>query len=342
MLDQPKGWIKSRVAAVVDYDSFHIVDDFTLEIKTIKPYPFFPYLLSHPYLVGVEPEAAQKEEIIGTGPFKLKENVQDQYVTVEKFEDYWDQKPNFKRIVFKTVPDSNTRLLALQAGEVDMALDPPTASLKQLAGDEKYSVNLSTRVSTVDLKFNYTKKPMEDVALRKAVSMAINRKEILDTVLEGVGSPARTIVTPEVLFSAEGQMKGFPYDPEGARKLLEEAGYKDTNGDGYREKDGETVNLILAFYSAPGYKEIAETVQSYLNLVGIKSEIVFWESGTYWEEFTGGSFDICVDFSRFFWGAPSTLLYDAFYSKSGLPGVWYQGVSAEVDILIEEAMEQDW
>jgi len=339
VMDKPEGWIKSRVESVVDCNSFHKINNYTLEITTLSPYPFFPYLLSHPYLVVMEPEAAQKGEIIGTGPFQLKEKVKDQYVAVEKFDKYWGQKPNFKRIVFKNVPDPNTRLLALQGGEADMALEPPKSAVKQFEGNKKYAVNLSPMASTVDLKYNYVKKPMEDVTLRKAISMSINRKEILDTVLEGIGSPARTMIPPDFMFSAEGQMKGLPYKPEEARKILEESGYKDTNGDGYREKDGKTVNLVLAFYSAPGYKEIAETVQAYLKAVGIKSDIVFWDIGMYWDEFSKGNFDVCVDFSRVYWGGSSVLIHDYFYSKCGLPGVWYHGLSAEIDKMIEEAME---
>ena len=97
--------------------------------------------------------------------------------------------------------------------------------------------------------------------------------------------------------------------------------------------------MVLAFYSAPGYKEIAETVQAYLKAVGIKSDIVFWDIGMYWDEFSKGNFDVCVDFSRVYWGGSSVLIHDYFYSKCGLPGVWYHGLSAEIDKMIEEAME---
>lgn len=310
-------------------------------MKTLKPYPFLPYLMSHPYMVVAEPEAAKRGEIVGTGPFKFKEDVRDQYVVVERNKDYWGEKPKVERIVFKTVPDANTRLMALQKGEVDAILDPPFASVAALRQDNRFQVITAPRVSTVDLLFNRTRPPFDDVRVRKALCLAINKEEIINTVMAGIGKPARTIVPPEVLYSAENELNGFSYNPGEARRLLAEVGFKDVDSDGYLEdKNGQKLELLLPYYAPePGFKEIAELVQSYYAKIGLKSRIIAWEAATYYDEFGKGNWDVCVDFRRLFWGAPSTLLFDDFYSQSGLPGVWYQGVSSEVDRLIEEGME---
>jgi peptide/nickel transport system substrate-binding protein len=166
-------YIAQRVKKVVDNDSFKVVDKHTLEVKTLNPYPFFPTLMT--LLDVMDPDAFNKGEIVGTGAYKFKEEVTDEQVTVERNDNYWGKKPFFKRVVFKIVPDQNTRMMALKTGDVDMALYPPIPSLKDL--EKEYTIFKGFR-GLPFLTFNFEKTYCQDVNFRKALGMACDREKI--------------------------------------------------------------------------------------------------------------------------------------------------------------------
>jgi len=329
------GYAAQRIKEVVDKDSFKIIDEHTLEIKTIKPYPFFPTLLT--LVDGIETEAFNKGEIVGTGPYKFKEEVTDQYVTVERNDDYWGKKPFFKRVVFKIVPDQNTRVMAYKTGDVDMALYPPIPSIKDL--EKEYTVFKGFKGYPF-LMFNFQKPYVKDINFRKALCMAVNKEKIAKEIFEGTADPANSLIPKELLYSIEGEYKGISYNLAKAKELLEESGYTDSNNDGFVDKDGNNVELRFVYWAADQeYKSIAETIGSNLNEIGVKTNIVAVEAAAYNDVILNkGDYDICLDASGIFWGGPSTMLYDHFYSKSGLTG-FHRLKDAEVDKLIEEGME---
>jgi peptide/nickel transport system substrate-binding protein len=326
-----------RIKEVVNQDSFKIVDKHTLEVKTIKPYPLFPTLMTHSSVVGVEPEAFKKGEIVGTGPYKFKEEVTDQHVIVERNEDYWGKKPFFKRVVFKIVPDQNTRAMALKTGDVDIALYPSLPYLKEL--EKEYATFYGFRGLTF-LKFNFEKPYNKDIDFRKALCMAINKEKISKEICYGTFDPANSLIPKELLYSIEGEYKGISYNQEEAKGLLEKAGYRDSNNDGYVDKDGKNLELKFVFWAlGQEYKSIAETIAANLKDVGIKADLLSLEPAAYQDAVVNkGDYDICLDGQGIFWGGSSTMLYDQFYSKSGLKG-FHILKDAELDKLIEEGME---
>ena len=331
------GYTAQRIKEVVNQDSFKIADKHTLEVKTIKPYPFFPALLTHPSVVGVEPEAFEKGEIVGTGPYKLIEDVTDQHVIVERNDDYWGKKPFFKRVIFKIVPDENTRLMALKTGEVDMALYPSLPSLKEL--QKEYSTFNGFK-GLPYLMFNFEKPYNKDINFRKALCMAIDKEKIAKEIYQKTAEPANSLIPKELLYSIEGEYNGLPYSQEEAKKMLEKAGFKDTNNDGYVDKDGKNLELKFVFFSPEQeYKAMVETVASGLRDIGIKVNIAAMEMASFDEViFEKGNYDICLDGTGIFWGSSSTMLYDHFYSKSGLLG-FHRLQDEQLDKLIEEGME---
>ena len=326
-----------RIKEVVNHDSFKIVDKHILEVKTIKPYPFFPALLTHPNVVGVEPEAFKKGEIVGTGPYKLIEYVTDQHVIVERNDDYWGKKPFFKRVVFKIVPDENTRVMALKTGNVDIALYPSLPSLKEL--EKEYTVFKGFK-GLPFLMFNFDKSYIKDVDFRKALCMAIDKEKIAKEIFYGTAESANSLIPKELLYSIEGEYKGISYNPTKAKELLKESGYTDSDNDGYVDKDGKNIELTFVFFSPEQeYKAMVETIASSLKDIGIKVKIAAMEMASYDEViFEKGNYDICLDGTGIFWGSSSTMLYDHFYSKSGLLG-FHRLKDAEIDKLIEEGME---
>ncbi len=329
------GYAAQRIKEVVNQDSFKIVDRHTLEVKTIKPYPFFPTLMT--LVDGIEPEAFKKGEIVGTGPYKFVEEVTDQHVIVERNEDYWGEKPFFKKVKFKIVPDQNTRVMALKTGDVDIALYPALSSLKEL--QKEYTVFKGFKGFPF-LMFNFEKPYIKDVDFRKALCMAVDKEKIAEEIYYGTADPANSVIPKELLYSIEGEYKGISYNPTEAKKILEESGYADSNNDGYVEKDGKNLELKFVFWAADQeYKSIAETIASNLKDIGIKADLSSLEPAAYQEVvLEKGDYDICLDASGIFWGGSSTMLYDHFYSKSGLLG-FHRPKDAEIDKLIEEGME---
>ncbi|MDD2555609.1 MAG: ABC transporter substrate-binding protein [Syntrophaceticus sp.] len=330
-----KSNVSQRVKEVVSQDSFKIVDKHTLEIKTIKPYPFFPTLMT--LLNVVEPEAFNKGEIVGTGAYKFKEEITDEQVTVERNDDFWGKKPFFKRVVFKTVPDQNTRVMALKTGDVDMALYPALPSLNDLK--KEYTVFYGFK-GLPFLTFNYEKAYCQDVNFRKALGMAADKEKIAKEIYYGTADPANSLIPKELLYSIEGEYKGSSYDTAQAKELLKEAGYKDSDNDGYVDKDGKNLDLKFVYWAEDQwYKSIAETIASNLKDSGVKTNIIAVDAAA-WNEVVleKGDYDFCLNATGVFWGGSSTMLYDQFYSKSGLTG-FDRLNDAEIDKLIEEGME---
>ena len=269
-------------------------------------------------------------------PLYFKEEAVDQYVVVERNENYWGEKPFFKRVVFKIVPDQNSRIMALEAGDVDIAVYPSLPSLKEL--EVKYNI-FSDFKGLPFLMFNLTKPYMRDVNFRKALNMVIDRESIAEEIYCGTAEPTSSLIPKELLYSIEGEYQGYPYNPAEAKKLLKESGYFDSNGDGYIDKNGERVELVFPYWVTPEYKSITEIIAFNLEEIGIKTEIRSLEPGAYWEVvMEKGNYDICLDATGIFWGSSSTMLFDHFYSKSGLGG-FHRMDDPEIDKLIEEGME---
>jgi peptide/nickel transport system substrate-binding protein len=331
------GWIAQRVNEVLNEDSFNIVDKYTLEVKTIKPYPLLANLMTNSQVVAVDQETFENGEIVGTGPYKFKEDVKDQYVVVERNDDYWGKKPFFKRVVFKIVPDQNTRMMALKTGDVDMALYPPIPSLKDL--EKEYTIFKGFK-GLPFLMFNFEMSYLKNVDFRKALCMAVDREKIAKEIYQGTAEPAYSLIPKELLYSIEGEHQGISFNPAEAKKMLEKAGYKDSDKDGYVDQDGKNLELKFVYWAADEqYKSIAETISSNLNDVGVKANIAALEIAAYDEVvLEKGDYDICLDATGIFWGSSSAMLFDHFYSKSGLTGFGRLN-DAEIDKLIEEGME---
>ncbi|MDH7579149.1 MAG: ABC transporter substrate-binding protein, partial [Bacillota bacterium] len=337
-LDSSVAYLKGRVSQMVNSDSFQVKDKYTLEVKTIKPCPQFPSFLTHNAVVAVEPGAFKNGEIVGTGPFKLLEIVKDQYVSVERFDDYWGKKPFFKRIVFKIVLDANTRLMALQKGEVDVVLSPPPPTIEKIKDDFNVVIGRSSR--TACILFNHERPALRDVNVRKALCMAVDRNKIAKTIFTDLVQPAKTLIPPEFIYSAESEVSGYPYDPARARELLEKAGYVDANKDGFVDKDGKDLELDFPF--RPEDEELAVVIADYFKQIGVKTKLTKLEVGAWakkWQD--EGDYDLTLYPTTISWGGPSGAFYDDFYSKSGLH--YAKVISPEIDKLIEEGLEfESW
>jgi peptide/nickel transport system substrate-binding protein len=277
-------WSLGRIAATgggvlgVDETSTKVVDDFTVEITPARPNRRLVEQLNHPNNSIVAPNTEPAETRVGTGPFKEVEYAaQDRYV-VEANDAYWgEEKPQLSRITFRFYPDPTSRLLALQAGEVDLISEVPRESAGQLSGELRAVTSEVGAYQALYVNI-HGQEPYDlgqDPAVREAVAAAIDKDAIVQGAWQGNAEPNNTMIPPGILGGAASAVEGVAHDPDRARQLLEGAGWVEGDG-GVREKDGRALKLTLisGFSSAADHGSVPELVQAQLAEVGIEVEIV--------------------------------------------------------------------
>jgi peptide/nickel transport system substrate-binding protein len=265
-----------------------VVDEFTVDIVTEDVYG--PLLLTTTMIyTGVVSPAAVAEfgedygrNPVGTGPFKFVEWRTNDRIVLEANEDYWRGRPELDRVVFRVVPEEGARMLALRSGEAQMVLKPSPADLPGLDADPSFGVTSATGLRVFFVGFNLEKPPLDNVLIRRAIHHALDIPLIVDSILEDAATVASSVISPGVFGYTDMELiDRYPYDPDGAVALLEEAGYS-MNADGIMEKDGEP--LVLRMLPASGRylkdREIAEVVQEFLRQVGIQLELDIFEWAT--------------------------------------------------------------
>jgi dipeptide transport system substrate-binding protein len=267
------------------------VDDLTVKFTLTKPEaPFlsdlamqFAGVQSKEYadvmLKAGTPEKIDHEPV-GTGPFYLVQYQKDAIIRYKAFPEYWRGKAKIDDLIFAITPDASVRWAKLQKGECNVMPYPNPADVAAMRKDPKITVLEQPGLNVGYLAYNTTKKPFDDVRVRKAVNMAINKQGIVDAVFLGSGVPAKNPIPPS-MWSYNNSIKDDAYNPEEAKKLLAAAGL----GSGF------TTDLwampVQRPYN-PNAKRIAELMQADLAKVGIKAEIKSFEWGEYRKRMQAG------------------------------------------------------
>ncbi|HBT20560.1 MAG TPA: peptide ABC transporter substrate-binding protein [Peptococcaceae bacterium] len=321
--------------------SIEAADDYTLIIKTVEPNADLPASLHYSNTAIISPNSVDQKgnlvKPIGTGPFKLKQwDPGTGELEAVKNENYWGGAPKLDRIVIRPLPDPNTRALAVEKGEIDFTCDPPYNELDRLSSMDDLNVEFHQTARNYILEMNLKRAPFSDLKVRKAISYAIDREAIVKHVLFGCGAPAKGPFMPGMAWTNEN-LKGYPYDPEKAKQILADAGWKDTNGDGVIDKDGKPFKVTLMTYSQrPGLPPMAQSLQAQLKKVGIDVKIEVMEWGAISERVKKGAWDMKLGASATAMiPTPSYYLQVLYYSKNN-PDTGYH--NAKVDQLIEACM----
>ena len=249
-------------------------DGQTLTITTEEPVPAFLNYLSDPYgcIIDMEAGVTPDGNVSGTGPYMATEIHTDEGLTLVKNENYWNGTPKLDRIVVQTITDGDTMTMALQTGELDAAYGLPYASL-ELFGNAPYTISSTETSRSFFAQMNFRTEALQDEKVRKAIAMSVDRENFTGTLLHGNGTAAKGPFPSEFSFG-DDTVTAPEFDPEGAKALLAEAGWKDTDGDGYVDKDGK--KLTLRWLTYPSRQELpllAETVQAALKKIGIELKI---------------------------------------------------------------------
>ena len=240
-------------------------------------------------------DATQSEDQIktapvGTGPYKIANFQSEQSAELVKNENYWDGEPGLDRIEVTQIADSDARAMALQSGEIDLTntIDQTSTTLFENNPDYQVSSIISPRVNVAYMN-HAESSPLHDVELRKAISYAVNREAYAELI---GGSPAHGLYSDATPFGNE-TIWSFPYDKDQAEQILDEAGYRDVDGDGIREMtDGSQMTLHYLQAADHGSADsaiLAQAVQSDLKAVGIDMEILSVENLSEYQ--SQGNFD---------------------------------------------------
>lgn len=309
--------VNKRGPSILDIASIDVKGQ-DLFIHTKNPRPNLIYELSDPFCTIVDTQAAEKDPVafkkgaVCTGPFKVKEFKDNISATVEAFDGYWGERPRLNTVNFRNLSDPDTRMMALQSGEVDASINIDSKNLSLFKDEKKYTVSRHPSMRSTYLFFNTKNKFLKDKTLRKALIMSANKDSYIKTVMNGVGVKGICLY-PSFLPYNNQALVTLPYDLPGAKKLLAENGYTDANGDGIVEKDGQPVELTISAYTSraeiPGF---ATAVQADFSKLGIKTTIKTYD-GLPRKQFSAGDYDIAfTGFSSTTNGRPLQGLTTAF------------------------------
>jgi peptide/nickel transport system substrate-binding protein len=270
-------------------DTVEVIDPLTVKMTLVSPivdfalYTYVFTLLAKHVVGDIAPAdivnsaastGSDPAAVVFTGPFKFKEYVPQEHMILERNDDYWGGKPHLDEWIIKEIPDSSAQVIQLQSGDLDFMLGVPPASADRFQTDEFITEAVSTTSYSI---YYYQLDPerspfFQDQRVRQALLHAIDREAMLNAVYYGFGSVPIGLFPPESWASNPDAIEHlYPYDPDKARQLLEEAGWVDSDGDGIREKDGLKFQPnMVANSSNIWQKDTPAAVQAYWREVGVE------------------------------------------------------------------------
>lgn len=338
--------IASPVSFLYDMiEEVEVIDPMIVHIKTTYPFASLPAHLAHPggniiskKSIDADNEAVKNGELpfasvnatpVGTGPFKFEDREHGVSVKVVKNEHYWDtEQAKSDAITFKIVPEDFTRIAELETGGADLIYPVSPVDVTRVNDMDTAKVQQSKSSNLTYLGFNTEAAPFDQKEVRQAISMAINRENLIDGILEGIALPAKGPLAPTV-FGYSNDIDTLGYDVEKAKALLKEAGLE----------DGFSTKLLT--YESGANGDLAVFIQAELKEIGIDVAIDTVETGAYLDATGEGN-------SEMFIGAWGTVTLDADYglypmfhsSNAGYSGNRSFLKNAEIDAVLQAAREE--
>ena len=290
----------------------------TVVVTLIKPWVG---LLSNLVPVAIIPKdsyESQKTHPLGSGPFKfVRFDNSQQVCDLEAFADYWEGAPKLPVIQVRVISEMNSLQSNLLSGVVDIAPMPTSLSPDAIKGLEK-NPNLQVKVfpgsNVVLLTINTASAPLDNAKVRQALAYAINRENMIKNLLLDLGKIAHSILPEESWAYSTGQT--YSYDPAKAKQLLDEAGFRDPDGDGPKMRFDKPIIFKLSGASVAG-RQYAGVIQNDLKEVGIPVEIQTPEQNTLFDELRRGNFQMA--YSQWVGGNQDPIFYKDLFATSEIP-----------------------
>ncbi len=248
------------------------IDDYTLRITTAEPNALFFSILFDQW--AIVPPGFDPENPVGTGPYKFVEWIKGDRIVMVANEDYWRGAPRIETLIFRPIPESSTRVAAIQTGEVDIVTRLSAEEAQRLVGHPNVKIITYPITRIFYIAFNNLTtgigEPTEDARVRQAMNYAVDVDAIIDSIFDGHGKPAVGYVASSEL--GYGVVEPFGYDPDLALELLADAGYP----------DGFSMDMACPAGAYTYFEEVCEAVGGFLGEVGIDVQLDIMESGHYW------------------------------------------------------------
>jgi ABC-type transport system substrate-binding protein len=332
----PNSWVLEKISGAKDFmqgrasdiSGLEVLDRYTLKIKLDQPYSPFLHLLTMTAAYVVPKEEVERlgadfsSHPVGTGPFVLKEWRNNNKITLIRNDRYFAEHAKIEGIVYRIIPEDLTAVTEFELGNLDVITVPASEYSRYSTSSEWKGYLSSARgLNIYYLGLNCSRPPFDNVALRKAVSCAIDREKILKTFYESRGSLAQGPV-PDILRKWQPPLP-HPYDPLEAKRIIETEGMKDRRVVFYITADQEMIDM-------------AEIIQSYLDKAGLKTEIKQLEWSAYKYAINQGKADL---YWLSWWADypdPENFLFPLFHSSNhGASGNRARYTNRDVDRLIE-------
>ena len=258
------------------FETIEAPDESTVVLTTAEPLGnfeaniVFMYVLpEHIWAEQDDPVAFENEEMVGSGPFRLVEYSQGEFVELAANEDYWGTAASVDGVIFQTISNPDARVTALTTGDVDAITEFPATAVSQLQNAENVNVHIAdigAGGAFRDVFFNVVSEEdcppddgvcsghpaLKDLAVRQALAMGVDKQQIVDVATLGTSSPGLSLVPPGLGDYYASDVDDWPYDPAAANAMLDDAGYVDSDGDGVREclDDQDCETLTFRFHYA--------------------------------------------------------------------------------------------
>lgn len=329
-----------------------VVDDLTVEVFFEEPFALFSFALTSPWVAMVSPTAVETygddfdEQLIGTGPYTFVSQIPQVEVILEKNPDYaWgpaefrDGPAYLDRITFRLVLEEASRLATLETGETQIIDEIPATRVAGIQDAGVFQVRGAARFGIARSMFlNTSLPPTDDPLVRQALLYGTDREGLNAAVFRGVYPIAYQVLTPGVRFYNTDIEDAYPYDPERAIALLEEAGWTEINGDGYRVKDGEELFVNHATFAGYVAEAPSEIIQAQLRDIGVRMDITVIGSG-FIDIVSAMESPYNSSFLATYSPDPGLILYRVFHSSNMGSSNWAFFATDELDALLQAGLE---
>lgn len=281
-IDQIKGADELLAGETDTLEGVEVVDDYTIKVTLKEPFAGFLASISSPGVSIYDSEATEAAGdqfgmdpavTVGTGPFEFSSWSFNNQLVLTRNEDYWKGASGLPGVVIKIIPDTETQSMMFESGELDILdLDYAADSVDRFTETYPDQIVQGPRVGIVYFTMNFNKEPFQDVRVRKAVQMSIDRQAILDALYGGRGQVEQGIF-PHGLIGFNPDQEEIKYDPEAAKALLAEAGYA----------DGFDMEIAADSSASDTMTMALEIVSDQLAEVGIRAEIKNYDESTWLE-----------------------------------------------------------
>jgi peptide/nickel transport system substrate-binding protein len=289
MLDPKVNSASGKQFALVD--STEVVDPLTVKFHMKSPWSALPTILAGRWFVApkhilekvdIASDTSFDKNPVGIGPYKLTEWVAADHLTLKANKDYFQGAPKIDTLVFKVLPDTNVQIAQLKTGELDGIPFFPDASVPAVKGQSGLTIDSSIASIFYAVHLNMNRTDLfGDRLVRQALSYAIDRQAMITNVLHGTGQVATGPIIPAISWAYDPNVMQFPYDPNKAKALLQQAGWSQ-GSDGTWQKDGKKLSFPLAgFQGNSTVQQVCTLVQQNWADIGVKADIQIPEFSTF-------------------------------------------------------------